>query len=92
VAERTKELRRDGLMRLQAEVSLEKNRALVGRKVRALVEDIEGGTAIGRIRSQAPEIDGLTFIKGKDLRKGCFVDIEITRASHYDLEGAAIGG
>jgi ribosomal protein S12 methylthiotransferase len=92
VAERTKGLRRDRLMRLQAEVSLEKNRALVGRRERALVEEVEGGTAIGRIPSQAPEIDGLTFVKGKDLKKGDFVDIEITGVCHYDLEGAAIEG
>jgi ribosomal protein S12 methylthiotransferase len=92
VAERTKELRRDRLMRLQAGVSLEKNKALVGRRERALVEDVEGGAAIGRIRSQAPEIDGLTFIKGEDLKRGGFVDIEITRAGDYDLEGAAVEG
>lgn len=96
VPERTKEIRLDSLMRLQAEVSLEKNRAMVGRKVRALVEDVEGLTALGRIYSQAPEIDGLTFIRdigirGDDLRKGQFVDIEITRADYYDLEGAVAG-
>lgn len=88
VPERTKALRLDSLMRLQAKVSLEKNRAMVGRKVRALVEDVEGLTALGRIYSQAPEIDGLTFIRSGGLRKGQFVDIEITRADYYDLEGA----
>jgi ribosomal protein S12 methylthiotransferase len=91
VPERTKEMRLDSLMRLQAEVSLEKNRAMVGRKVRALVEGVEGLTALGRIYSQAPEIDGLTFINGDGLKKGQFVDIEITRADYYDLEGAVAG-
>lgn len=57
-----RERRRDEIMRLQSSISLEKNKALAGKKFRALVDEIEGGTAIARLTSQAPEIDGVVII------------------------------
>jgi ribosomal protein S12 methylthiotransferase len=54
--------RRDEIMRLQSVISLEKNKALVGKKSRVLVDEVEGSTAIGRLSSQAPEIDGVVII------------------------------
>jgi ribosomal protein S12 methylthiotransferase len=90
VPARVKEGRLDDVMRLQADISLRKNRALVGRRMRALVDEIKGDTALGRVYSQAPEVDGHTIIKGirgRGLRPGRFLDIRITRAYDYDLEG-----
>ncbi len=46
-----------------------------------------GGEAVARIYSQAPEIDGHTVIKGNGLVEGRFVNIKITAAHDYDLEG-----
>jgi len=60
---KTRERRRDELMRLQSSISLEKNKALVGKKFRALVDEVEGGTAIARLSSQAPEIDGVVILE-----------------------------
>ncbi|MCL4476411.1 MAG: 30S ribosomal protein S12 methylthiotransferase RimO [Nitrospirae bacterium] len=65
IPRKTKEKRRDEIMRLQSSISLEKNRALVGKKFRVIVDEVEGGTAIGRLSSQAPEIDGVVFIEQK---------------------------
>jgi ribosomal protein S12 methylthiotransferase len=94
-----KDRRFDEIMRRQAGISLEKNKELLGRRFRAIVEDpthrvdeVDGKTVIGRIFSQAPEIDGVTFIewtKGQKL-PDTFVDIEITDAFDYDLKGIVI--
>jgi len=43
--------------------------------------------AVARIYSQAPEIDGHTIVKGKGLEVGSFIDVKITAAHDYDLEG-----
>jgi ribosomal protein S12 methylthiotransferase len=90
VPQPVKEERYEELMRLQADISHEKNQALVGKTARALVESVEGETAVGRIATQAREIDGVTYIKGaagRELREGEFVEVEITAAHDYDLEG-----
>jgi ribosomal protein S12 methylthiotransferase len=93
VPKSVKEERYEELMRLQADISHGKNRALVGKTLRTFVEgveSVEGETAVGRIATQAREIDGVTYIKGaagRELREGEFVEVEITAAHDYDLEG-----
>ncbi|NOX21396.1 MAG: 30S ribosomal protein S12 methylthiotransferase RimO [Nitrospirae bacterium] len=76
------------LMSIQAGISLEKNLRLVGKRLRVLVDEIDQDVALCRYYGQAPEIDGLVFIKGlrRPLMKGDFVDVTITRAYDYDLE------
>ncbi len=87
VPEDVKQRRWDELMGLQADISLQKNRSLLGSTLRALVDGVdEGGRALGRIYSQAPDIDGHTVIAG-DVQRGSFADVRITGASDYDLEG-----
>lgn len=78
-----KDRRYEMIMRLQNEISLDKNKALVGRRFRALIEE----DGVGRIYSQAPEIDGVTFIEGA-APPGGFTDITVTGAYDYDLKGA----
>ncbi|MEK6690722.1 MAG: 30S ribosomal protein S12 methylthiotransferase RimO [Nitrospirota bacterium] len=90
--ESIRERRFDEIMRVQAGISLEKNQELIGKRFRAIVDEIDGKTAIGRIYSQTPEIDGITFVewtKGQKLTD-TFLDIEITDASDYDLKGVII--
>jgi len=68
VPKKTKERRRNEIMRIQSRISLEKNRALLGRNFRALVDEAEDGVAVGRLFSQAPEIDGVVFIENVEAR------------------------
>jgi ribosomal protein S12 methylthiotransferase len=63
VPEKVKQRRLDELMRRQALISFEKNRDLVGRRFEALVEEVDEKLVIGRLDSQAPEIDGVTIIE-----------------------------
>jgi ribosomal protein S12 methylthiotransferase len=88
-----KRRRRAELMRTQAEISLGKNRGLVGRDVEVLVERsaAEGATRIrGRTASQAPEIDGVVLLSG-EAEAGDFVRARIERATTYDLHGRITG-
>ena len=81
VPERIKARRLDEVMTLQASISLEKNMELVGRRVRALIEE----PGVGRIYSQAPEIDGVTIVNGISPKPGKFAKVKITGATDYDL-------
>ncbi len=85
-----KKRRYEELMQAQAAISLERNKALIGRKLKTLVEDdSDPKIKIGRLYSQAPEIDGVVFVQGGSLKKGDFADVLITEAYDYDLKGDA---
>jgi ribosomal protein S12 methylthiotransferase len=87
VSERVKRARRAELMEAQAQISLKKNRELVGREMEVLVEGPLPGRATrmrGRTSGQAPEIDGAVFLKGEAM-PGEFVRARIERALSYDL-------
>jgi len=66
---KTKERRRDEIMRMQSSISFEKNKSLVGETFRVLVDEVDGHVAVGRLSSQAPEIDGVVLIEmGQEAR------------------------
>ncbi|RTZ98052.1 MAG: 30S ribosomal protein S12 methylthiotransferase RimO [Deltaproteobacteria bacterium] len=81
------------LMTLQMDISREKNQRYVGKNMDVLVEEIsESGLWTGRTACQAPEVDGVTFIrteKGQDLIVGDFVRARIVDAMEYDLVAEA---
>ena len=80
--------RMERLMTLQADISLEKNENRVGREFTVLVEeDQHDGSFIGRAMFQAPEVDGITVIYTKEGFIGEFINVTITDAMEYDLEG-----
>ena len=70
--------------------------ALRGRELEAIVEgpcDETEHLLEGRIRSQAPEIDGRLLINdtsGRDVRPGEIVRVRISDTHEYDLVGAVI--
>jgi ribosomal protein S12 methylthiotransferase len=89
VPERVKRERRAHLMSVQAEISLEKNRSLVGRELEVLIENESASNrarAQGRGPGQAPEIDGSVVLRGS-APIGSFVRARIERATAYDLHG-----
>ena len=63
VPEKVKKRRLDEIMSRQAAISLEKNKDLVGKKLRAIVDEIDGDVVIVRLSSHAPEIDGVVIIE-----------------------------
>jgi ribosomal protein S12 methylthiotransferase len=88
ISQREKERRRDLIMGEQAAISYELNRGLIGSAQEVLIEansENKDYPFIGRTRRQAPEIDGVTHVKGTDTKPGRFVRTKITGADHYDL-------
>ncbi|MCL4245150.1 MAG: 30S ribosomal protein S12 methylthiotransferase RimO, partial [Candidatus Dadabacteria bacterium] len=74
-------------------ISLRKNLSLVGTVHEGFIEGEENGDYIARIPSQAPEVDGYTYVKKAGelkLKTGDLVNIKITGADIYDLRGEAI--
>ncbi|MGH7815429.1 MAG: 30S ribosomal protein S12 methylthiotransferase RimO [Candidatus Binataceae bacterium] len=93
VPDRVKRARRAELMAAQAEISLRKNRALIGREIEVLVEGAApgGGRRLrGRTFGQAPEIDGAVFLNG-EAAPGEFVRARIDKALSHDLHGTVAG-
>jgi ribosomal protein S12 methylthiotransferase len=96
VATEEKDRRRDFLLSLQRPIALRKNRALRGRSVEAIVEGPCEETEHlleGRLRSQAPEIDGRLLINdtgGRDFAPGDIVRVRISEAHDYDLVGGIV--
>lgn len=85
--ERVKRARRAELMAQQSQISLAKNRGLVGHEMEVLVEGPMPGRATrlrGRTAGQAPEIDGSVSLAG-DAEPGEFVRARIDKALSYDL-------
>lgn len=82
------EARRDALMSLQQPISLQQNRAEVGKVVDVLIEQEhpETGELVGRSARFAPEVDGLVYVRGQ-ARLGSLVPVIITDADVYDLYG-----
>jgi ribosomal protein S12 methylthiotransferase len=80
------EARREELMLIQQQISLEKNQALVGQTLPILVEGYGDGVSIGRTYRDAPEVDGMVIVPG-ELPLGEFVPVTIDGAMAYDLTG-----
>lgn len=76
----------------QSEITAKRLERFVGNVYRAIVEEVVEGEdlAIGRIYSQAPEVDGLTVIMGRDMKPGDVVNVGIRAVRGVDLEGVKV--
>lgn len=79
-------------MREQAKISKRKNKALIGRSFRAMLEGVSEESDLllqARLESQAPEVDGHVLIndipEGFNAQPGALIEIEIEEAHDYDL-------
>ena len=89
VAEEEKNARLHELMTMQAGISEEINRGLVGKKLEAVIDGLdEEGRAIARTRREAPDVDGAVVVTGgEQAAPGEFVTLKITDAGPYDMAG-----
>ena len=91
IPENVKNRRLDEIMSRQAVISLEKNRALTGKKYSALIDYVDADMAIARLYCHAPEIDGVVILENtSDLKAGEKVKVLITEAYEYDLKGVIV--
>jgi ribosomal protein S12 methylthiotransferase len=75
-------------METQQEISLEKNREKIGRTLKVMVDKKEAGRYMGRTEYDSVEVDNEVIINSKSrLSIGEFVQVKITKAYDYDLEG-----
>jgi len=80
--------RLQAIMQTQAKISLRKNQTLIGTNQRVLIDGMEDITLIGRLSTQAPDIDGMVYLSETEAVPGDFVDITIKDAAEYDLVGS----
>ena len=88
--EELKEERRDEIMELQQEISLEKGNDRIGQELLVMIEGkVSGESAyIGRTYGDAPKVDGYMFVQtGELLVTGDFAKVKVTGAMEYDLIG-----
>ncbi|TXI95798.1 MAG: 30S ribosomal protein S12 methylthiotransferase RimO, partial [Burkholderiaceae bacterium] len=65
------------------------------KTVRVLIDSIDRSGGVGRSPADAPEIDGVVYVKPpyephRKLKVGEFVDVVITAADSHDLWGEAV--
>lgn len=78
--------RLEQLMQLQQDISLEINKSYIGKKLKVVVDRVEGDYFIARSEFDSPEVDNEILITtDKDLQIGDFVDVDIVNASFFDL-------
>ena len=86
-----KEARAQEIMDLQQEISLEKNQEKIGKVMKVMVDKKESGRYIGRTEFDSVEVDNEVIINSKKkLNIGEFVQVKITKAFDYDLEGEVV--
>ena len=86
-----KEQRAQEIMEVQQEISLEKNEEKIGKVFKVLIDKKEAGRYLGRTEFDSVEVDNEVVINSiKKLPIGEFVNVKITKAYDYDLEGEVV--
>jgi ribosomal protein S12 methylthiotransferase len=86
--EAVREERRARLMALQQEISRTRLARKVGTTQRILIDEVRPTLAIGRSSADAPDIDGVVYVKTRrKLAVGDFIDVRIVAAEAHDLHG-----
>ena len=93
----TKKARYNKIMKVQKQISLEKQENKIGKTYKVLVEDIsfDGKYFVGRTMQDVPEEDGLVYIKNAQNYKqedilNQFIECRIEEVSEYDLIGKIV--
>ncbi|MEY4739945.1 MAG: hypothetical protein RLZZ05_1329 [Bacteroidota bacterium] len=86
-----KEERAQEIIEFQQEISFEKNQAKIGQTLKVIVDKKEAGRYIGRTEFDSVEVDNEVIIhSSRKLNPGDFVNVLITKAYDYDLEGDVV--
>jgi ribosomal protein S12 methylthiotransferase len=88
LSQEEKEERVQEIMEVQQEISYEKNLELVGKTLPVLIDRKEAGRYIGRTEYDSVEVDNeVVVVSDRRLPIGDFVNVRVTKAFDYDLEG-----
>ncbi len=86
-----KEERAREVMEVQQEISYEKNQEKIGHTFRVVIDKKESGRYLGRTEFDSVEVDNEVIVHSKQiLTPGQFVQVKITKAFDFDLEGEVV--
>ena len=93
LSEEVKTQRLDELMTLQQEIAFTANNDLIGSRAEVIIDSVtDRGQAMGRMRSDCPDIDLEISITGSGLKIGDICHVAVEAAEGYDLFGRVIEG
>jgi len=86
-----KERRAQEIMEVQQDISYEKNAAKIGNVYKVLIDKKEAGRFLGRTEFDSVEVDNEVVVHSAyELAIGDFVNVRITKAYDYDIEGEVV--
>jgi ribosomal protein S12 methylthiotransferase len=91
IDEESKAKRAQEIMEVQQEISYQKNISKIGKTFKVIIDKKEAGKYLGRTEFDSVEVDNEVIIHSeKKLHPGDFVNVKITNAFDYDLEGEVV--
>ena len=93
IKESIKKQRQKAIMKIQKDISLERNASFVSKEFDVIIEgyNSEEGFYSARMYADAPDIDGCVFIESdENYLSGTFLKVRITDYSEYDLIGEIV--
>jgi ribosomal protein S12 methylthiotransferase len=91
VSAEEKQKHAEEIMELQQEISYKKNHEKIGKTFKTLIDKKESGRYLGRTEFDSVEVDNEVIIHSeKKLPVGEFVNVKITKAYDYDIEGEVV--
>lgn len=89
IPEEVKQERLNEIMALQQTISAEINQTKIGKKLKVMIDRVEGENFVGRTEFDSPEVDPevLIPISTQGVKIGEFYIAEITDATDFDLYG-----
>ncbi len=86
-----KQRRAQEIMEVQQEISCEKNQEKIGNTYKVIIDKREAGRYLGRTEFDSVEVDNEVVVHSTNkLLPGSFVNVNITKAYDYDLEGIVV--
>lgn len=91
IDEEVKEQRAQEIMEVQQEISYQKNTGKIGQTFKVIIDKKEAGKYLGRTEFDSVEVDNEVIVHSQTkLSPGDFVNVKITHAFDYDLEGEVV--
>jgi ribosomal protein S12 methylthiotransferase len=91
IPQEVKEERAREVMEVQQEISFEKNQEKLGKEFKVLIDKKEAGRYLGRTEFDSVEVDNEVIVHStRTLKPGEFVQVKITKAYDFDLEGELV--
>lgn len=88
VPQKIKQERYAQIMTAQQKISLKRMKKFIGKKIKVMIESKavnKNYEFIGRTEYDAPEIDGVVYVKNPNLKIGDIIKVKITSAQPYSL-------